>query len=60
MYILVSGEVEIYLSLGSDDLILDTLTVTGSIIGMQNVLCKGKFTFQARAKNDVTMLSVSN
>ena len=45
LYVLVSGEVEIYQSLNSEDLILDTLVATGSIIAIQSVLCKGKMTF---------------
>ena len=54
-----SGEVELYVSYNNQDLILDTLTVTGSAMGAQNILTKQKFTYFARAKSDVHILTIT-
>ena len=59
MSILVSGELEIFVSFRNQEIVLDTITVTGSTIGLLSFLNRSKITYFARAKTDVTMLSLT-
>ena len=60
MSILVSGELEIFVSIRNQDVILDTVTITGSTIALLSFLNRSKITYFCRAKSDVIMLSLTS
>lgn len=59
VFILVSGKIEIYLTISEGELYLDTLEEVGSVLNQISILNKQKMTYSARAKTDVEVLTMS-
>eukprot|EP00347_Sterkiella_histriomuscorum_P001244 403372776 len=57
--ILVEGEIDIFVQYRNVETTLDTLGITGSIVGSKSMLNKQKISFNVRANGDVTLLSIS-
>ena len=60
IFILASGQVEIYLKIADGELMLDTLEEPGCVMNQINFLNKQKMLYCARAKSDVEMLTISH
>lgn len=60
VYILASGEIEIYLTTADEDLILDTCKENGCLMGQFTILEPNRLiTYSARTISSVTMLELS-
>ena len=59
IFILVSGQIEIYLKISDGELILDTLEESGCVMNQINILNKVKMNYCARAKSDIELMTIS-
>lgn len=59
IYILVSGKIELFLTIAGGDLYLDTLEESGCVLNQISILNQFKMTYSARAKTDVEVLTIS-
>ena len=59
MYILADGSIDTYLSLHDEDMILDHLKVSGSIIGQYSLIMQKNINYSARATLETNMLVIS-
>ena len=59
VYILADGSVDTYLSLHDEDLILDNLKISGSILGQYTSIMQQNINYSARATSETNMLVVS-
>ena len=55
VYILADGQVDTFISLNDEDLILDTLSVPGSVFCQFSILMKAPISYSARATNETHM-----
>jgi len=59
VYILADGQVDTFVSLNDEDLVLDTLQVPGSVLCQYSILQKAPITYSARATMETHMLVLS-
>ena len=59
MYILADGSIDTYLSLHDEDLVLDNIKVSGSILGQYSLVMQQNINFSARATSETNMLVIS-
>jgi len=56
---LADGSIDTYLSLHDEDLILDNIKVSGSILGQYSLIMQNNINFSARATSETNMLVIS-
>ena len=59
VYIMADGSIDTFLSLHQEDLILDSITVSGSILGQYSAIMQLPVNFSARATSETNMLVIS-
>jgi len=59
VYILADGSVDTYLSLHEEDLVLNNLKVSGSILGQNSLIMQNPINYSARATSETNMLVIS-
>ena len=59
VYILADGSIDTYLSLHDEDLVLDNIKVSGSILGQYSLVMQQNINFSARATSETNMLVIS-
>lgn len=59
MYILADGSIDTYLSLHDEDLVLDNLKVSGSILGQYSLIMQKPINYSARATSETNMLVIT-
>ena len=58
MYILVEGSIDTFLSLHDEDLVLDNIKMSGSILGQYTVITHSNIKYSARATSETNMLVI--
>ena len=56
---MADGSVDTYLSLHDEDLVLDNLKVSGSILGQYSLIMQNAINYSARATSETNMLVIS-
>ena len=59
MYILANGSIDTYLSLHDEDLVLDNIKMSGSILGQFSTIMQAAVNYSARATSETNMLVIS-
>ena len=56
---MADGSIDTYLSLHDEDLVLDNIKVSGSILGQYSLVMQQNINFSARATSETNMLVIS-
>ena len=59
VYILVTGQVELFFALKNKDIKIETIKHRGCVMNQTNCLTMDKITYSARAVDSVTLLTIS-
>ena len=59
VYVLADGSIDAFLSLHDEDLVLDNLKISGSILGQYSLISNSSINFSARATSETNMLVIS-
>ena len=59
VYVLADGSIDTYLSLHDEDLVLDNLKISGSILGQYSLITSSSINFSARATSETNMLVIT-
>lgn len=59
VYVLADGSIDTYLSLHDEDLVLDNIKVSGSILGQYSLIMQQNINYSARATSETNMLVIS-
>ena len=56
---MADGSIDTYLSLHDEDLVLDNIKMSGSILGQYSVIMQSNVNYSARATSETNMLVIS-